>query len=352
MNKSPSRFRIAADIGGTFTDVAAFDERSGRLLLGKTLTTPARLVDGINTGVGKAGSRMAEAGLFLHGSTIAINTMLERTGARVALVTTQGFRDIYEIGRVNRPDAFNLRHRKHEPLVERALRFEVRERLMYDGSVLEPLNLDSLNDVADRIAQENVEAIAILFLHAYRNPAHEVAARKVLQKRFPGHFITISSELSLEYREFERTSTVVANAYVGPRVHRYLEEIDSQTRRDGFAGKFMVVQSTGGLYSLSEAKQECVRMMESGPAAGVIGTQAMCATMGLKNAIAFDMGGTTAKAGVVRDGVALTTGAAMIGHYFVGLPLLTPMIDIHEVGTGGGSIARIAPSGGLRVGPQ
>lgn len=161
---------------------------------------------------------------------------------------------------------------------------------MYDGSVLEPLDLDSLNDVADRIERENVEAIAILFLHAYRNPAHEVAARKVLQKRFPGHFITISSELSLEYREFERTSTVVANAYVGPRVHRYLEEIDSQTRRDGFAGKFMVVQSTGGLYSLSEAKQECVRMMESGPAAGVIGTQAMCAIMGLKNAIAFDMG--------------------------------------------------------------
>ena len=352
MKKSSSRFRIAADIGGTFTDVAAFDERSGRLLLGKTLTTPSRLVDGINTGVAKAGSRMVEAELFLHGSTIAINTMLERTGARVALVTTQGFRDIYEIGRVNRPDAFNLRHRKHEPLVERALRFEVRERLMYDGSVLEPLDLDSLNDVADRIERENVEAIAILFLHAYRNPAHEVAARKILQKRFPGHFITISSELSLEYREFERTSTVVANAYVGPRVHRYLEEIDSQTRRDGFAGKFMVVQSTGGLYSLSEAKQECVRMMESGPAAGVIGTQAMCAIMGLKNAIAFDMGGTTAKAGVVRDGMALTTGSAMIGHYFVGLPLLTPMIDIHEVGTGGGSIARIAPSGGLRVGPQ
>ena len=352
MKQPPSRFRIAADIGGTFTDVAAFDERSGRLLLGKTLTTPGRLVDGINTGVSKAGSRMAEADLFLHGSTIAINTMLERTGARVALVTTQGFRDIYEIGRVNRPDAFNLRHRKHEPLVERALRFEVRERLMYDGSVLDPLDMDSLNEVADRIERERVEAIAILFLHAYRNPAHEVAAREALQRRFPDVFITISSELSLEYREFERTSTVVANAYVGPRVHRYLEEIDTQTRKDGFTGKFMVVQSTGGLYSLGEAKQECVRMMESGPAAGVIGTQALCALMGVKNAIAFDMGGTTAKAGVVRDGVALTTGSAMIGHYFVGLPLLTPMIDIHEVGTGGGSIAKIAPSGGLRVGPQ
>jgi N-methylhydantoinase A len=352
MTQRTSRFRIAADIGGTFTDVAAFDERTGRLLLGKTLTTPSRLVDGINTGVAKAGSHLSESDLFLHGSTIAINTMLERTGARVALVTTQGFRDIYEIGRVNRPDAFNLRHRKHEPLVERALRFEVKERLMYDGSVREPLDMQSLQQVGDRIEQEKVDAIAILFLHSYRNPAHEIAARKALQKRFPELFITISSELCLEYREFERTSTVVANAYVGPRVNRYLEEIDAQARRDGFAGKFMVVQSTGGLYSLAEAKQECVRMMESGPAAGVIGTQAMCEIMGIRNAIAFDMGGTTAKAGVVRDGQALTTGSVMIGHYFVGLPLLTPMIDIHEVGTGGGSIARIAPSGGLRVGPQ
>ena len=324
MTSRPARFRIAADIGGTFTDVAAFDERTGQLLLGKTLTTPARLVDGINAGVAKAGSHLSESDLFLHGSTIAINTMLERTGARVALVTTQGFRDIYEIGRVNRPDAFNLRHRKHEPLVERALRFEVKERLMYDGSVREPLDMASLMSVADRIERERVDAIAILFLHSYRNPAHELAARKALQKRFPKVFITISSELCLEYREFERTSTVVANAYIGPRVNRYLEEIDAQARRDGFAGKFMVVQSTGGLYSLAEAKQECVRMMESGPAAGVIGTQAMCDIMGIGNAIAFDMGGTTAKAGVVRDGQALTTGSAMIGHYFVGLPPPVP----------------------------
>ncbi|MBM3409413.1 MAG: hydantoinase/oxoprolinase family protein, partial [Betaproteobacteria bacterium] len=228
-SKKSSRLRIAADIGGTFTDVAAFDERSGQLLLGKTLTTPSRLVDGINTGVSKAGTRLAESDLFLHGSTIAINTMLERTGASVALVTTQGFRDIYEIGRVNRPDAFNLRHRKHEPLVERARRFEVKERLMYDGSVLVPLDMDSLEEVAQKIQREKVEAIAILFLHSYRNPAHEIAARKFFAKRFPDLFITVSSELALEYREFERTSTVVANAYIGPRVQTYLEEIDSQT---------------------------------------------------------------------------------------------------------------------------
>ncbi|OGA77372.1 MAG: 5-oxoprolinase [Betaproteobacteria bacterium RIFCSPLOWO2_12_FULL_65_14] len=345
--------RIAADIGGTFTDVAAFDERSGELLLGKTLSTPGRLVDGITQGVAKAGTRLADARLFLHGSTIAINTMLERSGAKVALVTTQGFRDIYEIGRVNRPDSFNLRFRKHEPLVERALRLEVKERLMHDGTVREPLDMSSLEAAAERIEKEdNVEAIAVLFLHSYRNPEHELAAKRFLEKKFPAAFVTVSSELSQEYREFERTSTVVANAYIGPRVHRYLEEIDAEARRAGFSGKFMLVQSTGGLYSLREAKQDCVRMMESGPAAGVIGTQAMCEIMGIRNAIAFDMGGTTAKAGVVRDGLALTSGSTMIGGYFTGLPLLTPMIDIHEVGTGGGSIARVSATGGLRVGPQ
>ena len=347
------RTRLAADIGGTFTDVAAFDEASGQLLLGKHLTTPSRLVDGISHGVDKAGTRFADATLFLHGSTIAINTMLERSGAKVALITTRGFRDIYEIGRINRPDAFNLRHKKHEPLVERDLRLEVTERLMYDGAVRQPLDENTLAAAADRIEKAGgVEAIAVLFLHSYRNADHERHAKEYLERRFPNAFITISSELSQEYREFERTSTVVANAYVGPRVHRYLEEIDQQAKREGFNGKFMVVQSTGVLYSFNEAKRDCVRMMESGPAAGVIGTQAMCDLLGIQNAIAFDMGGTTAKAGVVRDGLALTTGSTMIGGYFTGLPLLTPMIDIHEVGTGGGSIARVAPSGGLRVGPQ
>ena len=349
---SRTSLRVAADIGGTFTDVAAFDERSGALMLGKTLTTPGRLVDGIGGGVARAGAALADTGLFLHGSTIAINTMIERSGAKVALLTTEGFRDIYEIGRINRPDAFNLRHRKHQPLVERALRLEVKERLRHDGSVHQPIDMKTLEAAAALIEKEGVDAIAILFLHSYRNPDHERRAKRWLEKRFPRAFVTLSSELSQEYREFERTSTVVANAYIGPRVHRYLAEIDAEIKRAGFRGKFMVVQSTGGLYSFAEAKQDCVRMMESGPAAGVIGTQAMCELLGVANAIAFDMGGTTAKAGVVRNGRALTTGSSMIGGYFTGLPLLTAMIDIHEVGTGGGSIARVSPSGGLRVGPQ
>ena len=347
-----ARTRIAADIGGTFTDVAAFDEQRGVLLLGKTLTTPQRLIDGILDGMQKAGVTLAEANLFLHGSTIAINTMLERTGARAALITTRGFRDIYEIGRINRPDSFNLRHAKHAPLIERDLRFEISERLMADGTVYQKLDMAEVAAIADELARRKVEAVAILFLHSYRNPAHEHTVKRYLQQRLPGVFITASSDLSQEYREYERTSTVAANAYIGPRVDRYLGEIETEMQRAHFAGKFLVVQSTGGLYALAEARQDCVRMMESGPAAGVIGTQALCHLLGIDNAIAFDMGGTTAKAGVVRDGAALVAGSAMIGGYFTGLPLLTPMIDIHEVGTGGGSIAAVSASGALRVGPH
>ncbi len=351
-NTPSSRLRVAADIGGTFTDVAAFDARQGRLLLGKTLTTPSHLVQGILQGLEKAGIALEEAQLFLHGSTVAINTMLERSGARTALITTRGFRDIYEIGRINRPDSFNLRHRKHQPLVERDLRFEISERLLADGSVHEPLNKAELEKLIDHLATLNLDAVAVLFLHSYRNPAHEQMVRARLKKRLPHLFVSISSDLSQEYREFERTSTVVANAYIGPRVDRYLGEIEDKLVQVNFGGQFFVVQSTGGLYALSEAREDCVRMMESGPASGVIGTQVLCEALGIDHAIAFDMGGTTAKAGVVRHGEALVTNSVMIGGYLSGLPLLTPMIDIHEVGTGGGSMATLSATGALRVGPQ
>jgi N-methylhydantoinase A len=351
-NTPSSRLRVAADIGGTFTDVAAFDARQGRLLLGKTLTTPSHLVQGILQGLEKAGITLEEAQLFLHGSTVAINTMLERSGARTALITTRGFRDIYEIGRINRPDSFNLRHRKHQPLVERDLRFELTERLLADGSVHEPLNKAELEKLIDHLATLNLDAVAVLFLHSYRNPAHEQMVRARLKKRLPHLFVSISSDLSQEYREFERTSTVVANAYIGPRVDRYLGEIEDKLVQVNFGGQFFVVQSTGGLYALSEAREDCVRMMESGPASGVIGTQVLCEALGIDHAIAFDMGGTTAKAGVVRHGEALVTNSVMIGGYLSGLPLLTPMIDIHEVGTGGGSMATLSATGALRVGPQ
>ena len=347
-----SQIRLSADVGGTFTDVAAFDETSGELKLGKTLTTPARLVDGIEGGVAKAGADFRAARLFLHGTTVAINTILERTGAPCALITTQGFRDIYEIGRVNRPESYNLFFRRHEPLIDRDLRYEIRERIDSQGKVLIRLDEDQVRAaVADAVAQ-GVQAVAILFLHSYRNPAHEQRVKAIIEQGHPHLFVTASHELSQEYREFERTSTAAANAYVGPRVRRYLGEMGEHLEAAGFGGEFLVVQSTGGLFGADEARSACIKMLESGPAAGVIGTKALCDSIGLANAIAFDMGGTTAKAGVIHQGSVLMIGSTLIGGYATGLPVQIPMIDIQEVGTGGGSIARVEMGGALHVGPE
>jgi N-methylhydantoinase A len=345
------QIRLSADVGGTFTDVAAFDEATGELKLGKTLTTAA-LVNGIATAVARTATDFRSARLFLHGTTVAINTILERTGARCALLTTRGFRDIYEIGRVNRPESYNLFFRRHEPLIERDLRYEVRERMDAQGKVLIALDEDEVRAaVADALAQ-GVSAVAVLFLHSYRNPAHEQRARQIIVESDPALFVTVSHELSQEYREFERTSTTAANAYIGPRVRRYLGEMSDHLAAAGFDGDFLIVQSSGGLFDVGEARRACIRMLESGPAAGVIGSKALCERIGLANAIAFDMGGTTAKAGVIHAGTVLMTGSAIIGGYATGLPVQIPMIDIQEVGTGGGSIARVEAGGALHVGPQ
>src|SRR5450755_4860621 len=264
--RSP-RLRLAADIGGTFTDVSAFDERTGRLTFGKALSTPHHLVEGITAGVEKAGTDYAPAGLFLHGTTIAINTILERTGARTALVITQGFRDIYEIGRINRPDAYNLFFRKHEPLVERALRFEAKERVLADGEIDIALDESEIAALGARLDGLGIEAAAILFLNCYRNADHEARAKALIEAKHPAMFVSASHELSQEYREFERCSTVVANAYIGPKLRRYIGEIDDHIRGAGFRGSFLIVQSTGGLYEADQARSQCIRMLESGPAA-------------------------------------------------------------------------------------
>ncbi len=347
-----SAIRLSADVGGTFTDVAAFDETTGALKLGKTLTTPQRLVTGIENGVGKAGSQFSAAKLFLHGTTVAINTILERSGAKCALLTTQGFRDIYEIGRVNRPESYNLFFEKHTPLIDRDLRFEIMERMDSQGTVLIPLDEEQVLAVARNAVSQGVKAIAILFLHSYRNPVHEQRAKAIVEKEFPGIFVTASHELSQEYREYERTSTAAANAYVGPRVQTYLTEMEAHLGDAGFGGNFLIVQSTGGLFDVGDARQSCIRMLESGPAAGVVGTKTLCDKLEIPNAIAFDMGGTTAKAGVIYEGNVLMTGSALIGGYATGLPVQMPMIDIQEVGTGGGSIARVGVGNALRVGPE
>ncbi len=344
--------RLAADIGGTFTDVAYFDPASGALSLGKTLSTPSRMVQGIAAGVAKAGTAFSSVETFLHGSTVAINTLLERKGSRTALLITEGFRDIYEIGRINRPDAYNLFFRKHVPLVERRLRFEVRERLTAEGDVDTPLDEAGVHRICDELIEQGVEAVAILLLHCYANPRHELAVKAIVQQRLPQAFVTASHELSQEYREFERCSTTVANAFVGPIVSRYVAQIDAHLQEASFAGKFLIVQSTGGLYDSQQAQRQCVRMLESGPAAGVIGAHALCRALGLREAVAFDMGGTTAKAGVIYGDAVMTTNLAMVGGYNEGLPVQIPLVDVFEVGTGGGSIAEVDAGGALRVGPR
>ncbi len=347
-----ANLRIAVDIGGTFTDMACFDETTGSISFGKALSTHGQLVEGIQNTLDSAGVDLSNGYLFLHGSTIAINTLLERSGAKTALLITEGFRDIYEIGRVNRSDAYNLFFSKHVPLVPRSLRYEVSERLRADGSLHKALDESAVRELAKHLKSQQIEAVAVLLLHSYRNPDHEQRVKAILHEELPHAFITASHELSQEYREFERVSTAVANAYVGPRVSAYLGELESHLGDNGFKGNFYAVQSTGGLFPVEHARRDCVRMLESGPAAGVIGAQAICAQLGLPDAIAFDMGGTTAKAGVISQGRPLTTGSALIGGYEKALPIQIPMMDIFEVGTGGGSIARLELGNSLRVGPQ
>jgi N-methylhydantoinase A len=344
--------RIAIDIGGTFTDLAAFDGDGNVLRFGKALSTHDSLITGMRETLEIAAVDVARVYLFLHGSTIAINTLLERTGAETALVVTEGFRDVYEIGRINRPDAYNLFFGKHRPLVPRSSTFELPERVLADGSIECAIDDGTIRELATRLRQRKFAAVGIMLLHSYRNAAHERRVQDILCEELPDVFVTSSHELTQEYREFERTSTVAANAYVGPRVNAYLLEMARELERDGFRGDILVVQSTGGLFPVADARRGCVRMLESGPAAGVSGARAVCRQIGIDDAIAFDMGGTTAKAGVISDGKIMTTGSALIGGYERALPIQIPMIDIFEVGTGGGSIARVGAGGALRVGPD
>lgn len=342
--------RAGTDIGGTFTDVIVFDPQTSQIRLAKVLSS-SELERAVLDGIQKTGTTLDQVETLVHGTTVVINTLLERTGARTALVTTDGFRDVYEIGRINRPDSFNLFFKKHQPLVPRSLRFEVKERVL-PGGVLEPLNLESVKEVVKCLKAEEVESIAILLLHSYVDPQHEQQLSSILSQELPHCFVTASHELTREYREFERTSTVASNAYVGPRVTEYVGNLDSQLDDQNFTGHFYLMQSNGGLVGSKEARKNCISLVESGPAGGVIGSQAVLKDTGVKSGVAFDMGGTTAKAGVVEDGVPRIAHQYFAGSYGTGHPILSAVMDIHEVGTGGGSIASATDLGELRVGPR
>ncbi|MDP6173715.1 MAG: hydantoinase/oxoprolinase family protein, partial [Rhodospirillales bacterium] len=289
---------------------------------------------------------------FVHGTTISINTVLERKGAVTALLTTKGFRDVYAIGRGNRPQAFNLNFRRPQPLIGRDLSFEVDERMDARGNVLTPLDDAGLEEVARELDQLGVEAVAVCFLHAYANPGHERRTGEVLRAACPNLFVTLSHEILREYREYERTSTTALNAYVGPRVRAYLDRLEGYLEGTGFGGGAQIMKSNGGTMSLTQARNEPVSMMESGPVAGMIGAAQLARIMGIGKCIGFDMGGTTAKSSLITDAELEIRDGYFIGGYASGQPMQLPVADIVEVGAGGGSIAWCDDLGAMHVGPK
>ena len=343
---------IALDIGGTFTDLAAFDEATGKVHQAKSATTPKDIAVGIRETLRKSGLDLGAADSFVHGSTTAINTAIERTGARTALITTRGMRDVYEIARDNRIDAYNLFFKRAAPFTPRHLIFEVDERLDQRGELVTAFNDQQAGEVAAKIATLEVESVAICFLHSYVNPEHEQRMAEIVKKALPGVYVTISSDVLREYREYERTSTTALNSYIGPRVSKYLGDLDDILANGGFKGRLLIMQSNGGVMSPAVAKQLPVAMMESGPVGGVIAAAEVGKALGYSNVIAFDMGGTTAKTSAIRDGVPEIAQGYIIGGRSTGHPVMLPVVDIVEVGTGGGSIAWIDPVGALRVGPK
>ena len=347
------RARISTDIGGTFTDLVYFDEEARALGVTKAPTTPRDFSGGVLEAVSEAQLDLAQATEFAHGCTVVINAITERRGARTALVTTAGFRDVLEIGRGNRPDMYNLLYHKPEPLVSRDLRFEVRERVDWRGTVVEPLHVEDLDAVADVCRAEGVEAVAICFLHAYAHRGHEEAARGRLAELLPGVELATSSSITGEWREYERTSTTVLNAYTQPSVDRYLAALEEGLGAGGFRRGYFVMQSNGGTASFASARKLPLYLIESGPVAGVIGAARVGVQIGQPNVISLDIGGTTAKCSLIEDGTPKTTTEYKLEWRpdFAGYPATVPVVDIVEIGAGGGSIAW-TDTGALRVGPK
>jgi N-methylhydantoinase A len=341
---------VGVDIGGTFTDLVGL--RDGKIVTGKTSTVVDDPAKGVANCLADAGTDLRAVEVFLHGSTIAINTVLERKGARAALLTTEGFRDVYAIGRSNRPEGFNLEFTRPKPLVARHLSFEVAERLNARGEVLTALDEGAVEALAGWLREAGVEAIAICFLHSHANPAHEQRAGAILSAACPDIFVTQSSKILREYREYERMSTTALNAYVGPRVRGYLDRLGRHLADGEFAGQVQIMRSNGGTMSLDQACTEPVSMMESGPVAGMIGAGHLANILGYDQCIGFDMGGTTAKTSMFRDGQPAVHEDYYIGGYASGQPLQLPVVDIIEIGAGGGSIAWVDGHGGIHVGPE
>jgi N-methylhydantoinase A len=342
----------AVDTGGTFTDLVMFDADSGKVHYTKSLTTRPNPIHGIMDCIGKVGLDLRETGLFKHGTTLVINTLLERSGPLVALITTRGFRDVLEIGRGNRTEPFNLFFRRDPPLVPRELRFEINERVDGAGSALTAPERGEVLALAERLRTLRVAAVAICFVNAYLRPVHEQQVTAWLRAALPGYYITSSVELTREWYEYERTATVAANGYTGPEVGAYIGSLDEALKGRGFAGQLLLMGSNGGVLSPQHSAAAPVLLVESGPVGGCIGAGAYARALGFDRLIAFDMGGTTAKCALVRDGSFGVESTYYAGGYGRGTPIRAPVVDIVEVGAGGGSIAFLDDQKRLNVGPR
>lgn len=351
--------RLAVDIGGTFTDVVL--ERDDKAHAIKVLTTPDApergVIEGVRSILAEAKCPASEVGLVVHGTTLATNALIERKGARTALVTTEGFRDSLEIAWEHRFEQYDIYMERPDPLVSRDLRFGVPERVAADGAVLMALDEQAVRQVAAELRQHKIEAVAVCFLHSFTNEAHERRAGAILAEELPGVAISLSCEVCPEIREYERTSTTIANAYVLPRMAGYLGELEANLRKEGILGPLLLMMSSGGITTVETARRFPVRLVESGPAGGAILALTVAAENGLAKAVAFDMGGTTAKLTLLDDLELQRSRQFEVARAYrfiqgSGLPVRIPVIELVEIGAGGGSIARIDALGRIQVGPD
>ena len=354
--------RLGVDIGGTFTDFALFDEGGGRVAIHKRLTTPAdpsaAVVEGAADLLARENVPMAEVEAVAHGATLVTNSIIERRGATTGMLVTAGFRDILDMGFEQRYDLFDLRLRWPDPLVPRRRRREVRERVAADGAVVEPLDLDGVREaVRDLVDSAGIEALAVCFLHAYANPAHEEAAAALVRAEFPGLYVSRSADVFANMREYERWTTATMNAYAQPMFDRYVERLEHGLAALGFTGRLHVMTSSGASIVPETARRFPVRALESGPAAGALMSARHGRSLGLPDLLSFDMGGTTAKGALIRRFAPLKQYELEVGrvHEYKrgsGLPAKLPVIDMIEIGSGGGSLARVDERGLIRVGPR
>jgi N-methylhydantoinase A len=355
------RYRTGVDIGGTFTDLLLLDEQTGEMLIDKILTTPGdpsvAVIQGLKALLTERQLDPASVAATIHGTTLITNAIIERKGAKTGLITTQGFRDALEIGREKRYDIYDIFLENPEPLVPRALRREVVERLDETGRVLVPLNRMEVFEVVQGLMRDGVEALAVVLLHSFRNPTHERIIREVVESEFASLTLSLSSDVMPEIREYERTSTTVANVYVKPIARRYLNRLRTEVQQLGFRGDLYIMLSNGGITTCETASEYPVRLIESGPAAGALAASFYSQLKGLDHVISFDMGGTTAKICVIDQGQPMVTTEFEVARVYrfkkgSGLPVKVPVIEMIEIGAGGGSIARIDQLGLLKVGPD